>query len=188
MRWVVAIGILCAAPASWAADAKPDVATGTGLHHFTQVDKGIYAGSKPIKDADFEYLRSKGVKYILQGQFLPARNGGERKMAAKYGMEYRSVPMNASFIAPRKKHVNELLRLMRTKQPVYIHCVLGRDRTSLLAGLYRIYFKGMAKEQAYKLMKEEGFRDVFFLHGLKVYFDKHSRIPNELTDLTREPD
>jgi hypothetical protein len=44
----------------------------------------------------------------------------------------------------------------------------------MLAGLYRIYFDGMTKEEAYRRMKAEGFRDVWFLHGLKAYFDKHA--------------
>jgi len=70
--------------------------------------------------------------------------------------------------------VNEALRIMHTDQPIYLHCVLGRDRTSMLAGLYRIYFDGMTKEEAYRQMKAEGFRDVWFLHGLKEYFDKHA--------------
>jgi protein-tyrosine phosphatase len=186
MQWVaVGITILCTTTAGWGDSASPDVAAGTGLQHFTQIDTQILAGSKPKSDADYEFLRAKGVKYIVQANFLPGRNGAERAKAAKFGMEYRSVPMNASFVAPQEKHVNEILRLMRTRQPVYIHCVLGRDRTSLLAGLYKMYFQGLSKDQAYKLMKEEGFRDVFFLHGLKTYFDKHTHVPAELADLAR---
>ena len=186
MRWIVCVAMLaCASTVVWAGIADPDAAAGTSLKHFTQVDGQIFAGSKPTTDADFEFLRSKGVKYILQAQFLPGQNGAERKKAAKFGMAYKSVPMNASPIPPREKHVNELLRLMRTKQPVYIHCVLGRDRTSLLVGLYKMYFEGLSKEQTYKLMKEEGFREAFFLHGLKIYFEHHTKMPAELADISR---
>ena len=166
---------------------RQNLAEGTSLAHFTQVDTQVFAGSKPTKDADFEFLRLKGVKYILQADFLPALSGEEREKAEKFGMTYSSVEMNASAVAPQERHVNEILRIMRTRQPIYLHCVLGRDRTSLLAGLYRIYFEGMSKKEAYQLMKEEGFRDVFFLHGLKAYFNKHSKVPEELKDLVPDP-
>jgi hypothetical protein len=148
--------------------------TPADLKHFTQVDEHIFAGSKPKKAADFEFLRQKGVKYILQADFLPGMSGKERKEAAKFGIQYMSVHIGASPAEPSEKDVNEALRIMHTDQPIYLHCVLGRDRTSMLAGLYRIYFDGMTKEEAYRLMKAEGFRDVWFLHGLKAYFDKHA--------------
>jgi hypothetical protein len=54
----------------------------------------------------------------------------------------------------------------------------------LLAGLYRIYFEGMTKEAAYRTMKAEGFRDVFFLHGLKAYFDKHALPPSRSANVS----
>jgi len=158
-------------------------ANGVSLKHFTQIDSRVFAGSKPVKDADFEFLRNKGVKFILQADFLPGLSGHERAQAKKFGIEYLSVPMNASPIAPRQKHVNEALRIMRTRQPIYIHCVLGRDRTGLLAGLYRIYFEGMPAAEAYRMMQAEGFRSGFFLHGLKAYFDKHAAAPPGLAQL-----
>jgi hypothetical protein len=34
-------------------------------------------------------------------------------------------------------------------------------------------------------MKENGFRDAFFLRGLKAYFNKHNQIPKELRDLAQ---
>ncbi len=82
-----------------------------------------------------------------------------------------------------QRHVDAALRIMRTKQPIYIHCVLGRDRTGLLAGLYRLYFEGYSKQSDEQLMKNEGFRNVFFLSGLKRYFDRHTTVPTDLKNL-----
>jgi protein-tyrosine phosphatase len=167
--------LFCALSGCWADEA--------GLKYFRQIDTQVFAGSKPEKDADFEVLRSRGVKFILQAEFLPGMSGRERRQAQKFGIDYLTVPMNASPVAPREKHVNEALRIMRTRQPIYIHCVLGRDRTGLLAGLYSIYFLGRSKEEAYKMMREDGFRSGFFVHGLKAYFDRHLRVPAELAPL-----
>ncbi len=156
--------------------------TGTFLRHFSQIGGNVYFGSKPHNDADFEFLRSHGIRYILEVHFLPGLTGPETKKARKYGIAFVSVPMNASPIAPSAKHVNDALQCMRAAkyQPIYLHCVLGRDRTSLLAGLYRIYFLDMPTDRAYQEMKASGFRNTWFLKGLKHYFDRNLTPSREL--------
>ena len=152
---------------------------GTSLVRFAKVDDGIYKGSKPRTDADFNYLESLHIKYILELKFLPLLDGAEKKKAKKYGMGFLTVQMNASFDPPSEKHVNQALRILRDLryQPIYLHCDIGRDRTSLVAGLYDIYFKGMSREDAWQGMKRFGFKESWTLRGLKVYFDKHANQP-----------
>ena len=77
--------------------------------------------------------------------------------------------MNASPIPPSQKHVDQILLTMRDKklQPIYVHCVLGRDRTSLTSGLYRIYFLGVSKNDAWREMRQSGFKTWWILRGLK---------------------
>jgi hypothetical protein len=149
---------------------------GTSLIRFAKVDDGIYKGSKPRTDADFNYLESLHVKYILELKFLPLLDGAEKKKAKKYGMGFLTVQMNASFYPPSAKHVNQALRILRDLryQPIYLHCDIGRDRTSLVAGLYDVYFKGMSREDAWQEMKRFGFKESWTLRGLKIYFDKHA--------------
>lgn len=187
MRTSLAAGMfmLCTATGGWADRLAVEAEADSNLKHFTRVDLHVFAGSKPIRDSDFKFLRSIGVKYILEVKFLPDLTGRERSQAAKYGLKFYSVPMNASPVSPSVRHVNEALRIIRAHQPIYIHCVLGRDRTGLLAGLYKIYFEGLPKEDAYRIMKSEGFRSTFFVHGLKVYFDKHSTPPTALAAQTK---
>jgi hypothetical protein len=152
---------------------------GTSLAHFAQIDGQVYVGSKPRTDKDYEFLQSKHVKYILNARFLPFCSALERRKAKRYGMQFLSVPMNASPIPPSKKHVNKILLTMNDPQfqPIYLHCVLGRDRTSLISGLYKIYFLGVSKGDAWQEMKQSDFKTWWFLHGLKMYFDKHSSRP-----------
>jgi protein-tyrosine phosphatase len=156
-------------------------APGTSIVHFVKIDDGTYGGSKPKSDADFAFLQATGVRYILEVHFLPFLNGPEKRKAKRHGIQLVSVPMNASPVPPREKHVNQALRIMQGKdyQPVYLHCVLGRDRTGLLSGLYRMYFDGLTQEKALKEMKASGFRDSWFVAGLKRYFDKHTATPPE---------
>ena len=149
---------------------------GVRLAHFAELDRDIYVGSKPHSDADFAFLQSKSIHTILNARFWPFFSGRERKKARRYGMTLISRTMTASPIPPSEKHVAKILLTLRETQaqPVYLHCVLGRDRTNLIAGLYRIYYLGVPKRQAYAEMKLSGFPSWFGVLGLKWYFDKHS--------------
>jgi len=154
-------------------------APGTHLVRFQELDEGVYKGSKPKTDADYEFLQSKGVKYILELRFFPWLNAGEKRKVKKYGMTVLTGTIGASTKAPSKKHVDAILCLLRDKRyhPIYFHCDLGRDRAMLIVGLYEMYYKGKSKEEAYKEMKYYGFKDTWSLAGLKNYFEKHSQEP-----------
>ncbi len=135
--------------------------------------------SKPKIDADYEFLQSKGVKYILELRFFPWLNAVEKHKAKKHGMILLSRTISASTNEPSKKHVDAILCLLRDKRyhPIYFHCDLGRDRAMLIVGLYEMYYQGKSKEEAYKEMKYYGFKDSWTLAGLKNYFEKHSQQP-----------
>src|ERR1700722_6502984 len=70
------------------------------LKHFEQIDREVYAGSKPHTDRDFEYLQSKHIRYIVSARFLPFLSGSETRQARRYGITVLSMPMNASPIPP----------------------------------------------------------------------------------------
>jgi Tyrosine phosphatase family len=147
-------------------------APGTSIVRFGEVDKGVYKGSKPKNDADYRFLKSKNVKYILDLKFFPLLYRLERKKAERYDMIVIPVTINASPLAPSKEHVREILCILADKRlrPIYFHCSVGRDRTSLIATLYEIYFKGLPPEGALDEMKGLGFKDDWTLAGLKTSY------------------
>jgi Tyrosine phosphatase family len=158
-------------------DPRPQhPAPGTSIVHFTQVDVAVYRGSTPKTDADFRFLQAKHIRYIVGAKFLPFLTGREVRKARTYGMVFLSVPMNASPVAPSEKHVNHVLLTLRDKryQPIYFHCDIGRDRSSLIGALYKMYFLGVSQEAAWKEMNCDGFKNSWTLHGLKAYLEKHS--------------
>jgi protein tyrosine phosphatase (PTP) superfamily phosphohydrolase (DUF442 family) len=171
--------LLIASACSWAQTDIPTHPAGTSFAHFAQIDKRVYVGSKPHSDRDFEFLQSQHVRCILNARFLPFLSGVEKRKAKRYGMQFVSLPMNASPISPHRKHVDRILLTMQDPQfqPIFVHCVLGRDRTSLLSGLYKIYFLGVSKQDAWAEMRHSGFRTSWYLHGLKAYFDKYAGRP-----------
>jgi len=154
-------------------------APGTSMVRFEELDEGVYRGSKPHSDADYEFLRSKGVKYIVNLKLFPWLYHMEEGRAKDHGMTLIPATINASPLAPSQTHVNYILCLLRDKRyrPIYFHCDLGRDRAMLITGLYDMYFRGMSKEEAWKHMKRYGFKDDWTLHGLKHYFEAHSKSP-----------
>ena len=157
-------------------------APGTKITHFSRVEKGIYKGSKPKNAADFKFLQSKQIKYIMDLNFLPLFCINERRTARKYGITFVRVPMNASPIPPSEKHVVEALQILRDERyhPIYFHCELGRDRTSLVAALYDMYFRNVSQQDAWDEMKASGYKDWFGIHGLKSYFKSHPNRPLSL--------
>lgn len=146
---------------------------------FQQLDEGIYKGSKPKSDGDYEFLQSKGVKYMLELRLFPWLNLGEKRKAKKYGITLLTSTMNASTVEPSNKHVDAILCLLRDRRyhPIYFHCDLGRDRAMLIVDLYEMYYLGKSKEDAYKEMKYHGFKDSWTLSELKKYFEKYSQRP-----------
>jgi protein tyrosine/serine phosphatase len=151
-------------------------APGTSMVRFSEIDEGVYKGSKPKSDADFRFLRSKNIKTIVDLQFVPVLYRCEKEKAKKYEMRVIPVTMNASPVAPSERHVRHALCLLADKslRPVYFHCDLGRDRTSLIATLYEVYFRGLAPKDALQEMKRFGFKDEWILHGLKKYLQNHA--------------
>jgi hypothetical protein len=155
-------------------------APGTTLVRFEEVDLGVFKGSKPKSEADYQFLQSKNVKYILNLKFFPFLSGTERRKAKERGMVLIDATINASPVQPAERHVNAILCVLRDTRlrPIYFHCDLGRDRAALIAALYRVYFRGVPKEEAWQqALETSGFKDDWTLQGLKDYFEEHTRHP-----------
>jgi hypothetical protein len=72
------------------------------------VDDGVYKGAKPTSDADYRFLQSLHVKYIVDLQFLPLMTRLERRKAKRYDITLIPGTMNASPFSPSEKHINKI--------------------------------------------------------------------------------
>ena len=149
------------------------------LAHFGKVDEGVYKGSRPRTDADYRLLQSHHVKYILDLQLIPSPRKAEQTRASRYGMEIIHARINASPVGPSEKHIASIMAILRDRryQPIYFHCALGRDRTALVAALYKMYFLGMSQRDAWRYMQEAGFKESWLRDGLKKYLLNHPTAP-----------
>ena len=164
--------------------ANVRTAPGTTLKHFERVDEGIYKGSKPKSDADYRFLQSLHVKYIMDVQVLPFMSFLEQRKAKKYGITMIHGIMNASPVSPSEKHIDRILATLRDERdhPIYFHCKLGRDRTNIIAALYKMYFLGMSEQEAMRYLHESGygFKFGWVRSGLTRYVRKHPTPPAAL--------
>jgi protein-tyrosine phosphatase len=171
-----------AAQATQPVDPKHDHPfPGTRITRFQKIEEGVYKGSEPKNDADYRFLQSQHIKYIVVLKFMPLLYRIEVHKARKYGILVIPVTMNASTFAPSEKHVRQVLCLLSDKRlrPVYFHCTVGRDRTALIATLYEIYFLGLPPEKAREEMNRFGFKNSWTLSGLSGYLQKHASSPWE---------
>jgi hypothetical protein len=169
---------------SAALETSQPTAAGSKLKYFNSVDDGVYKGSKPKSDADYRFLQSLHVKYIVDLQFLPVLTRFEQRRAKKYGITLIPGIMNASPFSPSEKHVDKILTILRDERyhPVYFHCKVGRDRTSIIAALYKMYFLGMSQQEAMQYLHESGygFKYGWLRSGLIRYVKRHPNPPAEL--------
>jgi hypothetical protein len=159
-------------------------AAGSQLKYFGSVDDGVYKGSRPKSDADYRFLQSLHVKYIVDLQVLPLMTLPERRKARQYGITLIPGIMNASPISPSEKHIDKILAILHDERyhPIYFHCKFGRDRTSVIAALYKMYFQGMSPEEAMQYLRESGygFKYGWLRSGLTRYIKKHPTPPADL--------
>lgn len=163
---------LSAAPAMTAAEAaeadnenEPGwKAPASDLGHFFQVDENLYRGQQPT-DKGLAELKARGIKTVVYLHFSKKQAAHEKAVVEGLGMKFVHIPM--SWITPPKQaQIDQWLKITSdpAQGPVFVHCQHGKDRTGAMVGIYRMKHDGWKYDQAYKEMKEKGYRT--FLIGL----------------------
>ena len=82
----------------------------------------------------------------------------ERAEAKRLGLDFISIPLDV-FRAPSDDSLQTFIDLVKkpNREPMFIHCLHGRDRTGLMTALYRVHCDGWDVEKAYEEMIESGF-------------------------------
>jgi len=75
--------------------------------------------------------------------------------------------INASPISPSEKHIERIMAVLKESVTIpYISiCAYGRDRTSLVAALYKVYYLGMSPQDALRYMDESGYKNSWVRGG-----------------------
>jgi hypothetical protein len=119
--------MLGAATVDASTSSEAQTVAGTTRVHFGEVDQGVYKGSEPKTNADYEFLHARHIKYILDLELLPSVRHSEQKKAKRYGILLIHGRLNASPIPSSHKHIERIMAILRNKRyhPIYFH---SKDR------------------------------------------------------------
>lgn len=143
------IGGLLLAVALWAAPV--------GVPNFHQVAPGITRGAAPTAQG-LAALRKMGVHTIIDLRISPKLVKQEKARAAALGFTWVNLPMGSD--PPTAAQVTTFLAVLAKapKEPVFVHCQHGADRTGCMIGIYRVAVQGWAYAPTYAEMRQYGFK------------------------------
>lgn len=163
--------------------------------NFSQVSEGIYRGGRPENFEQIKELHDLGIRtvidlqggdvqspwigfvipYVEAGETLPEINT-ERAYVQMNGMDFISAPLNSlnSITYAESKRIEEIMNIMNdpARQPVFVHCAHGADRTGLVVALYRMKYQRWSMTKAYQEMRAKGHNwlHTSFTYPLDKYF------------------
>jgi protein tyrosine/serine phosphatase len=140
------------------------------LPNFHQVNANLYRGGQP-KPEGFEKLSRLGIKTILNLRDDDDREANEERLARAAGFNYFNIPFPRQG-RPTEAEIQSALAIIRSsdKQPVFVHCKYGADRTGVLIGAYRILYEGWTGDQAKSEAERYGMK--FWQLGKKNYLSE----------------
>jgi tyrosine-protein phosphatase SIW14 len=139
-----------------------------GVPNPGKINDGFYRGAQP-NEQGLEELKKLGVTTIVD---LRAEDRGksewERQQAEKLGMRFVHIPI-AGFAAPTNEEVAQFLSLFHdSQQKIFVHCLLGEDRTGVFVATYRMSIQKWPVTQAMREMNSFGFNG-FWHPAMKAF-------------------
>jgi protein tyrosine/serine phosphatase len=143
-----------------------------GIANFDQVNEHVYRGAQPTK-LGLQHLHKLGIGTIVNLRMADDAWVGEADEAAALGMTYFNVPMN-SFTHMTMENVTNVLSIIEiSRAPVFVHCMVGCDRTGTVIACYRIQHDGWDSKKALSEAKTYGMRRrEIFMKNLVRRFEK----------------
>lgn len=128
-----------------------------GLSNVGRVSPHIYRGALPGK-AGYATLKQLGIKTVIDMR----TTGSEKAEVENAGMASISIPIEMSRNGLQAK-VEQVMSVMAdpARQPVYVHCRHGQDRTGIVVAAYRMKYQGWQLTDAETEMQAFGFNDVW---------------------------
>jgi protein tyrosine/serine phosphatase len=140
----------------------------TGVPNFHQTNEHVLRGGQPTAEA-WPGLAKLGVKTVIDLRRTDEHSTTEEAQAVTAaGMKYVNVPMKG-VVAPTGEQINQVLALLNSGEPVFVHCHRGADRTGAVIACYRIAHDGWSSKQA--LSEAKSFGMGWTQMGLKRYVE-----------------
>jgi len=135
-----------------------------GLPNLHKVGDGYYRGAQPTS-AGVRELAKLGVRTIVNLRALHS----DRRLIGDASLSYEHIGMTA--LHAEDEDVVRFLRVVTDlrRQPVFVHCQHGADRTGLMTAVYRIVAQRWSKDEAIREMTDGGFGYHSMFSGLVDY-------------------
>jgi protein tyrosine/serine phosphatase len=132
-----------------------------GLENFARIDAVLYRGAQPTAEG-YRKLKEMGVKTVINFR----SHHSYKKDIEAAGMACVELPLQADMIGsepPTEEQLRSFFEIVLdpARQPVFIHCMGGKDRTGTLCAVYRMETAGWSKEEAIEEMQAFGFHDYY---------------------------
>src|SRR3972149_3207238 len=135
---------------------------------FSKVSGQVYRGGEPSEN-DLRLMSDVyDIKTIVS---LDGNIGGNiSSIVKKLGMEHIIIPIGGIWSVPLINYLkNNIVSILSAKQPVYVHCRHGSDRTGMAVAIYRIQNDGWSAKDAINEAKKFGFGDKLNSNIEKLY-------------------
>jgi protein tyrosine/serine phosphatase len=131
-----------------------------GVENFARVNPGLYRGGQPTEEG-FKQLKAMGIKTIIDFRSYHST----KKQVEAAGMTPVEIPLKADLgsVPPSDDELREFFSVVLdpAKQPVYIHCAFGKDRTGTMAAVYRLECDGWNADEALQEMEAFGYHNIY---------------------------
>jgi protein tyrosine/serine phosphatase len=127
----------------------------------SMVAPNFIRGGQPDWQA-LQELKASGVQVDVSLDNEHELVAQERMNAAAAGLKFINIPLNPLH-KPSDYDILRFLEIAERKdqEPVYVHCVHGRDRTGAMVAIYREVHDHWSPDAAYQEMLNNGFRPFF---------------------------
>jgi protein tyrosine/serine phosphatase len=128
-----------------------------GLRNVGRVSDAVYRGAQPEPEG-YATLKKMGVRTVIS-----IRKQSEKKEVEAAGMDSVEIPVNP-FGPLESDTIKKIIAVMTdpSRQPVFLHCRRGKDRTGAIIAAYRIEIDGWSFEEAEAEMKAFGFSRIYY--------------------------
>ena len=138
-----------------------------GCGNLYKVSDMLYRGEQPTAEGFME-LEKLGIKTVVNLRSLHS----DRDELEGISLAYEHIRMEAW--DPEQEEIEAFLKIVINpeKQPVFVHCQHGADRTGTMVAVYRIVIEGWDAEKAIDEMRNGpfGFHEIWT--GLPKFIDE----------------
>jgi protein tyrosine/serine phosphatase len=148
MRALLGLLLCSTAHAMTHEEALAELLGPNGPARFAVVREGLYRGGQPTAH-HLELLHAAGVDTIVNLRMQDRTSRDEAADAARLGMRTVNVPFSGLFRVDLP-YLMKAIDAIKGGGHVYVHCHVGRDRTSLIIALARVILDGWTAAAAWE--------------------------------------